>query len=99
MRSNPAAADARYRVWITAYENWQPTQFDAFPPAATALEPAEEGTMSADQAAAYVTAFNRAASTARTASTAKQTARWAVALPVTIQYQGDAQAGQVIQGP
>ncbi|MEE9601752.1 MAG: hypothetical protein V3V75_00500 [Thermoguttaceae bacterium] len=93
MRSNPAAADARYRVWITAYENWQPTGLDAFPPAATALEPAEEGTMSADQAAAYVTAFNRAA------SAAKQNARWAVALPVTIHYQGDAQAGQIIQGP
>jgi len=83
-----AGVGERYRVWITAYKNWQPIQPDDVPPEAVALEPAEEDTMSAEQAMAYVTAFNREA----------KPNRWAVALPVTVIYRGDARRGKVIGG-
>jgi hypothetical protein len=75
-----------FRVWIVAYRDWQPEHHGDIPSQATALEPAEPRAMTARQARRYVAAFNRAALARR-----KQV--WAVALPVTLAYQGDIRPG------
>jgi len=80
----------RYRVWIAAYHDWQPAGGQDVPPQAVALEPAEEGTMSARQARRYVAAFNRVA-------LGQGRRLWAIALPVAVRYEGDPQSGQVLQ--
>ena len=80
----------RFRVWIARYEHWQPECHRQVPPAAVAVEPAEGGTMSAEEAATYVEAFNRAA-------LARPGRLWAVALPVRIRYEGEPRPGQVIE--
>jgi hypothetical protein len=76
----------RFRVWITIYRDWQPGDYRDIPPQATALEPAEPRTMTVRQARRYVGAFNRVA-------LARGKRVWAVALPVTVSYGGDAQPG------
>ena len=50
------------------------------------MEPAEEGVLSAHQAACYVKAFNRAA-------LGQGLRVWAVALPVVVRYEGDLRPG------
>jgi hypothetical protein len=57
------------------------------PPAAVAIEPAEEGAMSARRAAGYVRAFNRVL-------LGKQPRIWAIAVPVTIRYEGEPERGE-----
>jgi len=91
MKRTTADRTRRFRVWIAAYDDWRPSDARDLPPKAVALEPAEEGTMSGDQAVAYVEAFNR---------TAIERPRriWAVALPVTVRYEGEPQAGETIEG-
>jgi hypothetical protein len=76
-----------FRVWIAACGNWQPKHAHDWPPEATAMEPAEEGVLSACQAARYVQAFNRAA-------LGQGLRVWAVALPVVVRYEGDLRPGQ-----
>ena len=85
-------AGRRFRVWIVRYDDWQPEDLRCVPPCAVALEPAERGTMSARQAAAYAEAFNRAALTA-------SRKLWAIVLPVELHYVGDPQPGQVLVSP
>jgi hypothetical protein len=75
-----------FRVWIVACGTWRPRHPRDQPLEAVALEPAEEGILSARQAARYVKAFNR---TAR----AQRLAVWAIALPVTVRYEGDLRRG------
>jgi hypothetical protein len=87
MIRNRHCREERFRVWIVAYEGPRPADWRAAPGQAVAVEPAETGTMSARQAGLYVEAFNRSAA-------ASQPPRWAVALPVTIRYEGDPQPGQ-----
>ena len=91
MRVTGGEGVGRFRVWITAYEHGQPSDFRGVPPGAIALEPAEEELMSDGQAAAYVEAFNRAASS-------RSRKIWAVALPVTVRYDGEPRPGESI-GP
>ena len=81
-----------YRVWIAAYRDWTPRSYGDVPPRATALEPAEQGTMSTRQAARYVEAFNRAA-------LASGRPIWAVAVPVTIRWDGEPRPGQSLGQP
>jgi len=76
-------------VWIAGYANRQSQDTRQVPPEATALEPAEEETMSASEAARYVEVFNRVALTARGKI-------WAVALPVVVRYHGDPRPGQTL---
>ena len=83
------AEAARYRVWIAGYDARQGTGRTGGPPAAVALEPAEEGTMSTEQAAVYVEAFNRSASAGRREI-------WAVAVPVKVEYRGEPCPGQIL---
>jgi hypothetical protein len=80
----------RFRVWIARYKHWQPADYRQVPPAAVAIEPAEQDTMSADEAATYVEAFNRAA-------LERSVGLWAVALPVTVRYEGEPQPGETIE--
>lgn len=83
-RETPAAL--RFRVWITRYEDWLPRSLRDRPPKATAVEPAEKGTMNARDAGVYIEAFNRAAIEAGRRL-------WAVAVPVVVRYEGEPQAG------
>ncbi len=87
--SQPAGA-TRFRVWIARYDRWQPRDPGDVPAAMVALEPAEEGTMSSTQAAAYLEAFNRAA-------LGQRRKIWAVALPVTVRYDGEPRPGERIE--
>ena len=79
----------RFRVWIARYEQWQPADYQQVPRAAVAVEPAEEGTMSAEEAGTYVEAFNRAA-------LGSPEGLSAVALPVKVRYEGEPRPGQTI---
>jgi hypothetical protein len=79
----------RYRVWIVRYEGWQPDSWCDVPPGAIAVEPAERKTMSILRARRYVEAFNRVAQEGRQK-------KWAVALPVTIRYEGDPRPGEPV---
>jgi hypothetical protein len=87
MRDSNSSTRHQYRVWLCAFTDWEPRDSDDLPPSATAVEPAENGTMSALQAARYVQAFN-----ARMMAVGRRL--WAVAIPVSITYQGDPSPGQ-----
>lgn len=82
----------RFRVWIVRYDAWEPQNPSDHPPAAVALEPAEEGTMTARQARAYAEAFNRA-------TLAAGRSLWALAVPVAVRYEGEPRAGQLLERP
>ena len=84
------AEAARFRVWIAGYAARQGGERADVPPAAVALEPAEEGTMSAEQAKAYVEAFNRSAAF-------EYRDVCAVAVPVTVEYRGEPRPGEEIR--
>jgi hypothetical protein len=79
--------ETRWRVWLVRYEQWQPDSWNAVPADATAIEPAERGTMSARRARRYVEAFNRAAH-------GGPRKIWAVAVPITVRYVGDPLPGE-----
>ncbi|MEN6450359.1 MAG: hypothetical protein ABFC96_07710 [Thermoguttaceae bacterium] len=79
----------RCRVWIVRYEGPRPNGWHASPPDAVAVEPAERRTMSVQQANRYVEAFNRG-----TAAGGRKV--WAVALPVTVRYEGEPRPGEPI---
>lgn len=90
MKDIDHAGEAQFRVWIAGYDGRQPEGYRDVPGHAVALEPAEEGVMSHSQAAAYVEAFNRVA-------LGRGRRIWAVALPVTIRYEGDPRPGETIE--
>lgn len=91
--------DARYRVWLYAYENWQPISCSDLPTAAVAVEAAEPSTFSAQEAARYVRAFNMTAMRTSSESGPKSGPKiWAVALPVAVFYRGDPRPGQPLLG-
>jgi len=79
-------SDRRYRVWIAQPPAAQAANRDGLSTSLVALEPAEPGVFSARQARCYVAAFNRAAR--RLGSSAR-----AVAVAVTLRYEGDPQPG------
>lgn len=89
MTSTDHLGGDRFRVWIARYDRWQPGDYREVPPAAVAVEPAEEDTMSGEEASTYVEAFNRAA-------LAGARNLWAVALPVRVRYEGEPRPGQAI---
>jgi len=80
----------RFRVWITQYDRWQPEAYGDVPPAAVALEPAENDLMSAAEAAIYVEAFNREA-------LRRPQKIWAIAVPVTFWIAGEPDAGVLLR--
>lgn len=82
----------RFRVWITHCENdWRPRAWNDVPPVAVACEPAAEVAYTHTEAAAFVEGFNRA-------MLAQPRQVWAVAVPVTLRYDGDAQPGMPVYG-
>ena len=89
MKNTKDTGQIPFRVWIARYDHWQPCGHGDVPAEATALEPAEHGTMSRSEATAYVEAFNR---------TALEGGRriWAIALPVVVRYEGDPEPGETI---
>ena len=85
------AMKIRCRVWIVRYEGAPPANWHDVPAEAVAIEPAEGQAMSACHARRYVEAFNHAA----LRGTQKV---WAVAVPVTLRYEGDARPGERLCG-
>lgn len=81
-----------YRLWISRYESWAPSRWDDVPPEALALEPAIDGVYSSAQAAAFVEGFN-------TEMLRDAQRRWAIAIPVTVRYDGDLEPGQRFVNP
>ena len=79
----------RYRVWIVRYRGDRPNAWRDVPLGATAVEPAERGTMSARQARQYVETFNRAAARGPQKICC-------VAVPVSLRYVGDPQPGEAL---
>ena len=81
-----------YRLWISRYDGWAPNRWDDIPPEAVALEPAIDGVYSSAQAAAFVEGFN-------TEMLRDAQRRWAIAIPVTVRYDGDLEPGQRFVNP
>jgi hypothetical protein len=101
----------RFRIWITGYDDWQPTDWHDVPPRAIALEPAEAAALSAAQAQSFLEGFNRQMLHDRLSDgqeiegskgdgkQLRPAARlWAVAVPVAVLYEGDAQSGESVSG-
>jgi hypothetical protein len=86
----PLAAQ-RFRVWIVTFHDWQPLHWNESPPQATALEPADESLYTAEEAGVFVEGFNSCA-------LGSGQSIWAVAVPVTIRYEGDASPGMPVEG-
>ncbi len=90
-RSPGSEHEPLFRVWIADYRDWLPRRWNEVPPVAVALEPAEAGCLAAEQARQFLQGFNR-----RMLAEAKPL--WAVALPVCVQYEGDASPGEAVRG-
>ncbi len=80
-----------FRLWITTYADWRPSRWSDVPPCATALELVEDAAYSADEAAVFLEGFNSQLLTA-------EPPIWAVAVPVVLRYEGDAQPGAAVRG-
>lgn len=95
---NPARnrSEPMYRLWIATYADWRPNHWNESPPRATALEPVDDGLYSADEAALFLEGFN--GSMLQHDKHDKAAAVWAVAIPVAIRYEGDAQPGMIVRG-
>jgi hypothetical protein len=78
-----------FRVWIARYEKWRPVSWDELPPRATAVEPADTAAMSAREAIRFLEGFNRT-------MLARLLPIWAIAVPVTIHYEGDLHIGAIV---
>ena len=97
-RSNKDAQDmpidfahtSAIRVWIARFEQgWHPRYWDEVPPTALIVEPAVDRSMSLQEAALFIEGFNREA------LANPSTRRWAIARPVSVQYQGDLSCGDI----
>jgi hypothetical protein len=80
-----------YRLWIATYEDWRPAHWSDVPPRATALEPVARSLYSAEEAAQFVEGFNGS-------MLGGDRPLWAVAVPITIRYEGDAEPGRTVRG-
>jgi hypothetical protein len=78
-----------FRIWIADVPHWQPGSWRDLPDDAVVVELAAPGCFSCGEAMAYIEGHNRAA-------IERQDHRWAVAVPVAIQYQGDPRPGEHI---
>jgi hypothetical protein len=99
MRPCNTSAPRQYRVWIVRYRGRPPRGPAETPPRCWALEPAEDQAMSAREAADYTAAFNGAILAGQGARHGRVPRRgprkvWAVAVAVTLRYDGDLQPGQ-----
>jgi hypothetical protein len=81
----------RFRIWIASFQDWQPSAWQDVPPRAVALEPAAGEALSAAEAQAFLEGFNGR-------MLAEHKRLWAVAVPVVIRFDGDAQPGESVTG-
>ncbi len=85
----------QFRVWIVQYNNWHPRQWSDQPPTATAIAPADEGCMTADEASTFLEGFNRTILAKLPAQERPGAGgRWGVLRRVRICYEGDFVPGQ-----
>ena len=91
MGSTPANDEALFQVWLVRYEQWIPARWNDLPPDSIALELAEPEAMSAKQAANYLQRHNQV-------KLAEPDHRWAVAVPVSLIYEGALRQRQPIRG-
>lgn len=91
MNSGPLGSQQRFRLWIATYGDWRPTCWSDMPPRATAVELVEDRLYSAEEAAMFVAGFN-----SQVLRSDKPV--WAVAVPVTTCFLGDAEPGAVVRG-
>jgi hypothetical protein len=80
----------RYRIWIARGGRPLLADHGQVPSGMVAVEPAEPGTMSPDEAATYVEAFNATA-------LGHPGDLWAVAVAVEIRYEGEPRPGEPIE--
>ncbi|HEX4000633.1 MAG TPA: hypothetical protein VHX65_18945 [Pirellulales bacterium] len=78
-----------FRIWVVRCEQWRPAAWDELPPHAVAIEAAEATPLSAGEAARFLEGFNGTMLTRRSRL-------WAIAVPVTIRYEGDLRTGQTV---
>ncbi len=91
MNSGVAGGQQRFRLWIATYREWRPTCWSDLPPEATAVELVEDRLYSAEEAALFVAGFNGQV-------VESDQPVWAMAVPVTICYLGDAKPGALVCG-
>ena len=89
MNRRASGSRPRFRVWIAAYQDWQPRDCRDIPPQVVPLEPAEANLMTSRQARRYVEAFNRIALTCPRKI-------WAIALPVVVRWDGEPSPGTAL---
>lgn len=80
-----------FRLWIVTYEDWQPARWSDTPPRATAVEAVDDALYSAEQATLFLHGFNAVL-------LSSDRPIWAVAVPVAVRYEGDAQVGAAVRG-
>jgi hypothetical protein len=80
-----------FRVWVVGYRDWQPTDCLDVPPAAKVLELAEAGCLSEVDARRYLKSFNKT-------MLDQQSGLWAMAVAVSIRYEGDLLQGTTVEG-
>jgi hypothetical protein len=80
-----------FRMWIASYQDWRPVRWNDAPPRATALELVEDAAYSAEEAALFLQGFN-------SSMLAIDRPIWAVAVPVVVRFEGDAQIGASVRG-
>jgi hypothetical protein len=91
MDETQSAQPRWFRLWIASYIDWRPSSWNQIPPRATAIEPVEDGLYSAQEAALFLEGFN-------SAMLVEQKPIWAVAVPITIRFEGDARPGMPVEG-
>ncbi len=92
MGTAPGVGSFGFRVWLATYDDyWRPEAWHELPPVATAFEPVADRLYNEAEAGAFVEGFNRS-------MLAEPRQLWAVAVPVTIRYDGDAHPGLPIAG-
>jgi hypothetical protein len=87
-RINPS----HVRVWIVEYEDWMPLTWRDIPPRARVLVPFDASAFSAEEGTLLVEGFNQQ-------MLASGLRRWAIVHPITVRFDGDLVAGQLLQGP
>lgn len=82
---------AKAAWWGQDLQDWQPRHWHDLPPRAVAEQPIDNAVYGGADATVMLEAFNELALSGSQPI-------WAVAVPVTIRYEGDALAGQQIHG-
>jgi hypothetical protein len=92
MQNMTTGGQPMFRLWIATYVDWRPSHWNQTPPQATAVEPVENALYSDDEAALFLEGFNQS-------MLLEDGPRiWAVAVPVTVRYDGDARPGRPVRG-